>query len=156
MPLLTFINSTVVIFISEWILAFLIPWPIFLFPVFAVTLLLKSRNLNQTTGRLVFAGLAFDFFSGYEFGRLTLALLVLIFSIFLAKKVLAINPSSFLSLLIFSVLFGAEYLILFSFKVSVGELWFQLPFWFLQCLIILLIFTITFANDSRKIPHQTF
>lgn len=140
MSLLTFISSAVVIFISEWILAFLIPWPIFLFPVFAVILLLKSGDLSQTAGRLVLAGLVFDFFSGYEFGRLTLVLLALTFSIFLAKKVLAINPSSFLSLLIFSVLFGAEYLILFSFKLSVREFWFQLPFWFLQCLAVLFIF----------------
>ena len=149
-----FLTSAAVIFVLERLLPFIITWPIFLFPVFAVILLLKSRDLNQTAGRLALTGLVFDFFSGYEFGRLTLVLLVLIFSIFLAKKVLVINPSSFLSLLIFSVLFGAEYLILLSFKFSAGELWFQLPFWFLQCLIVLFIFT--FANDSRKIPHQTF
>lgn len=113
-----FIFILAVIFLGERLWPMTGLDPLFLFPLFAVVFLLRSRDFSRDFGWLAAPSLFFDLFSGFEFGIFSLVILFVAWTIYLARRYLAINQTSILSLVILYLFFVGEYLAVF---------WFQFP-----------------------------
>lgn len=113
-----FIFILAVIFLLERLLPMTGLRPVSLFPLFAVIFLLRSRDFPRDFSWLAASSLFFDLFSGFEFGIFSLVILLVAWTIYLARRYLLINKASLLSLAILYLFFVSEYLAVF---------WFQFP-----------------------------
>lgn len=141
-----FIIASVVIFVVERVLPMLVFWPVFIFPVFAILFMLTSRNDFHDLLYVIAASIFFDFFSGLTLGFMTLAILVVCLSIFLAKKFISIDGHSAISTFAFGLIFTAEYILLFSFGSSIGAILQNWLFILIETTILSIVFIFLFRR----------
>lgn len=116
-----------IIFFFERILPFFIPFSTSIFPVFAIYLLIISQNYGQDLIRLIVASVFFDVFSGLPFGYFTLALIIVSWLIYLAKRQLKIGRNSFISSAFFLIIFSVSYLAMFASQIPILSIVSKLP-----------------------------
>mgnify|MGYP001574645566 CR=1 FL=1 len=114
-----FIISSAVIFVLERVLSIVVPWPIFIFPVFVVLFgLLSTGDILAYLPYVAVAAIFFDFFSGLPFGWFTIAMLAVFLTIYLARNFLNISGGSLIFTAILCLIFIFEYFFLLSIRVS--------------------------------------
>lgn len=133
-----FIISSAIIFILERILQPLFSFPIFIFPVFVILFVLTSKKDTDELPYIIIASFIFDFFSGFTFGWLTVAILVVFITIYLVKAFFNIDGKSPVLSLVISLIFIFEYFLLLSIKTSPRLLIFQAPLIFSESVILLI------------------
>lgn len=110
-----------------------------IFPLFLILFLLKSKNYPNDFNWLVGPTLAFDFFSGIQFGLFSLLILGAAGIIYLARQKLAVDQNRLISFFFFYFIFVMGYGVLFwlklprpQFLITVLETSaYTLPFYFL-------------------------
>jgi hypothetical protein len=120
----------------------------FIFPVFIVLFMLV-RSAGSDLPYVVGASLIFDFFSGFSFGWVTISILAVYFSIHLAKNFISVSGSSFVLLVLMSLLFVIEYFLILSVKVPRAALLTGFPFLILETIIISVL--MIFASKKVKL-----
>ncbi|MEK7153989.1 MAG: hypothetical protein AAB792_00330, partial [Patescibacteria group bacterium] len=114
-----FIISSAVIFVLERVLSIVVPWPIFIFPVFVVLFgLLSTGDILAYLPYVAVAAIFFDFFSGLPFGWFTIAMLAVFLTIYLAHHFLNIGSGSFVFTALLYLVFITEYFLLLSIRSS--------------------------------------
>ena len=114
-----FIISSAIIFALERVLQPLFSLPIFIFPIFIVLFgLLSAGDILAYLPHVAIATLCFDFFSGLPFGWMTIAMLAVFLTIYLARNFLNIRGGSLIFTTVLYMVFIAEYFFLFSIRVS--------------------------------------
>ena len=131
-----FIIGSAVIFLLERGLPALTNWPFFIFPVFVILFMLVSCNNAADLPHVTVATLLFDFFSGYPFGFFTIAILGLAVAIFIFKSRFNVEPTSFIPLAIYSLLFVFAYFVIVSIKSKSAILLSQVPIIITETLIV--------------------
>ena len=113
-----FILSSIIIFALERVLSTMTPWPIFIFPVFVILFgLISDDDITNDLPYVMIAAVFFDFFSGFAFGTLIIAILTVFLTIYLTRLFLNIGGRSLVSTIILSLIFIFEYLFLLSFEM---------------------------------------
>ena len=145
-----FIIGSAVIFLLERALPALTSWPVFIFPVFVILFMLVSRNNAADLPYITIAAIIFDFFSGYPFGFFTIAILGLVAAIFIFKSRFNVEPTSFISLAIYLLLFVFAYFALVSIKSNSAILLSQAPVIIIETLIIFALFVLAARLTNAK------
>jgi len=134
-----FIISSVIIFILERVLQPLFSFPVFIFPVFVVLLgLLSVGDILAYLPHVAIAALCFDFFSGLPFGWMTIAMLAIFLTIYLARNFLNITSGSLIFTVILYLVFITEYFFLLSIRVSPRFVISQAPLILAEAIILLI------------------
>lgn len=134
-----FITSSVIIFILERVLQPLFSFPIFIFPVFIVLFgLLSAGDILTYLPHVTIAALCFDFFSGLPFGWMTIAMLAIFLTIYLARNFLNITSGSLIFTVILYLVFITEYFFLLSIRVSPRFVISQAPLILAEAIILLI------------------
>jgi hypothetical protein len=129
----------VIIFILERVLQPLFSFPVFIFPVFVVLLgLLSVGDILAYLPHVAIAALCFDFFSGLPFGWMTIAMLAIFLTIYLARNFLNITSGSLIFTVILYLVFITEYFFLLSIRVSPRFVISQAPLILAEAIILLI------------------
>lgn len=110
-PLIFFVFITVIFILERFQIIFHLP--MILFPAFIVLFMLLEDSVSALP-YIIGSGFFFDLFSGFVFGWVTISILVVYFTINLAKRFISIGNGSFFFLLIVSFIFIAEYFLVLS------------------------------------------
>lgn len=112
-----FIISSAIIFILERVLQPLFSFPIFIFPIFIILFgLLNAGDILAYLPHVAIAALFFDFFSGIPFGWLTIVMLAVFLTIYLARNFLNISSGSLVFTAVLYLVFVFEYFFLLSIR----------------------------------------
>jgi hypothetical protein len=133
-----FIISSAIIFVLERALSIIAPWPIFIFPIFVILFVLTSKSDTDGLPYIIIISFIFDFFSGLPFGLLTVAILAVFLTIYLAKAFLSISGRPMIFTLALSLVFVFEYFFLLSVKISPRAVLSQAPVILLEAVLLLI------------------
>ena len=134
-----FIISSVIIFILERVLQPLFSFPVFIFPVFIVLFgLLSAGDILVYLPHVAIAALCFDFFSGLPFGWMTIAILAVFLTIYLARSFLNISSGLLIFTVVLYLVFITEYFFLLSIRISPRFLISQIAFISVEAIILLI------------------
>ncbi len=134
-----FIISSAIIFILERIFQPLFSFPIFIFPVFIVLFaLLSAGDILAYLPHVAIATLFFDFFSGLPFGWMTIAMLAVFLTIYLARNFLNIHGGSLIFTAVLYLVFIFEYFFLLSIRFSPRFVISQTPLILAESVILLI------------------
>ena len=139
-----FVITSIVIFFLERVLPALVPWPIFIFPVFTILFMLTSKNDIREISYIAVVALIFDFFSGYRFGFMTLAILAVALAIFFFKTRFNSSSQSPFSLALYTLIFIFLYFVLLSIKSDPRLIIIPAPAVITETLILFVIFILWF------------
>ena len=139
-----FIITSVVIFVLERVLPALFPSPIFIFPVFAILFLLTSKHDADELVYVIIAALFFDFFSGYRFGFMTLAILAVALAMYFFKTRFNSSSQSPFSLASYSLIFIFIFFAILSIQSDPRLIITQGPAIITETLILFVIFILWF------------
>jgi len=148
-----FIITSAIVFLLERILPALVPWPIFIFPVFVIFFLLTSKNDIREISYIAVAAIVFDFFSGYHFGFMTLVTLSVTLVIFFFKTRFNSSSQSPFSLALYLLIFIFVFFAILSIKSNPRLILTQAPIVITETLILFVIFTLWF-RIIRVSPKQ--
>ncbi len=124
-------------------------WQIFIFPVFVIIFLLTSKRDGEELVYVMIAAFIFDFFSGYRFGFMTFVILVIALAIYLFKTRFNVEPRSFLSLAIYSLIFTLLYFTILSTWSKPSLIIDQFPIITTETLISFFVFNFLFKYVAR-------
>jgi hypothetical protein len=142
-----FIIFSVIIFVLERIFQPLFSFPVFIFPLFAIFFGLSAAgDILIYLPYLAIVALFFDFFSGLPFGWMTIAVLAVFLTIYLARNFLDIAGKPLLFISAIYLVFVFEYFFLLSIESSlhfvVSQSWFIL----IESLILMALFKFIFRR----------
>lgn len=145
------LTGSLVLFLLERILPTLIYWPVFIFPVFVILFMLTSRNGAREIPYIVVISLVFDFFSGYHYGFMIIIILFIVSAIIFFKTYFSVDPQSFLSLAVYTLVFSFAYFALISIKSGfrIGELITRIPTITIEIAAVFIVFNL--VNTRRRI-----
>ncbi len=133
-----FIISSAIIFVLERVLSVMTPWPSFVFPIFVILFaLLYPENTSADLFYIVPSVLFFDFFSGFTFGLLTIAILAVFLTIYLVRNFLSISGRSLVFTVVLSLVLVFEYFLLLSIKMP-RMLVSQIPVILAEAIVVLI------------------
>ena len=151
-----FIISSVIIFVLERVLSAVVPWPVFIFPVFTILFGLSiAGDILAYLPHIAIAALFFDFFSGLPFGWFTIAILVVFLTIYLARNFLSVGGESLIFALVFSLIFIFEHFFLLSIKTSPRLVISQAPLILFESVILLIFMRVIFRKVINR-PSSNF
>ena len=135
-----FIISSAIIFALERVLQPLFSLPIFIFPIFIVLFgLLSAGDILAYLPHVAIATLCFDFFSGLPFGWMTIAMLAVFLTIYLARSFLNIRSGPLIFTAALYLFFIFEYFFLLSFRTSPHLVISQAPLILAESAILLIL-----------------
>lgn len=142
-----FFISSAIIFVLERTLSVVAPWPIFIFPVFVVLFGLSSAGgILAYLPQVAVVALFFDFFSGLTFGFMTIAILAVFLTIYLAKTFFNVDGKSPIILFAVSLVFLVEYFLILSIKISPRALVPQAPIILVETVVLFILMKFFFGK----------
>jgi len=111
---LIFFLFVVALFVIERVFQAVFNFPIFVFPVFVILLILHSQKEERDIVGIILVSLIFDFFSGFNFGIYTLAIFLVCVTIYFLKTRMNINARTFISSAVLAIIFVIEFFLILS------------------------------------------
>jgi hypothetical protein len=149
-----FIIFSAVIFVLERIFQPLFSFPIFIFPLFVIFFGLSAAgDMVKYLPCVAIAALFFDFFSGLPFGWMTIAILIVFLTMYLARIFLDITGRPLIFTTAFYLVFVFEYFFLLSIRISPRFVISQTLFILAESIILLVLLKFLFRKLLLKAPN---